>query len=188
MFFALAGSAAMPRLSRQEMRVAQLESAIRETIARGARRQVRAVVMPLRRELLRLRKRMTEIQATVVMLRKSANGWKRLMDVAPVIPHVSEEDAKAARLSPRLVVALRKRLGLSQSALARLVGVSAPAVAHWEAGNSEPTGQHRANLVALRRVGKREARDLLARRAEETPGQRPRARRREGKRRRTSRR
>jgi transcriptional regulator with XRE-family HTH domain len=53
-------------------------------------------------------------------------------------------------------------------ALARLMGVSAPAVAHWEAGESTPTGKNRVNLVALRKVGKREVRELLARRVKET--------------------
>jgi DNA-binding transcriptional regulator YiaG len=83
------------------------------------------------------------------------------MQTVPAIPHVSAEDAKAARLSPRLIRTLRKRLGLSQVALARLVGVSAPAVAHWEAGNSAPKGQNRAHLVALRKMGKREVKELL---------------------------
>jgi transcriptional regulator with XRE-family HTH domain len=105
---------------------------LKEAIARGARRQVRFVLTPLRRELLRLRKRVTELQTMVMALRRSAHGWKRVLAAAPPVPHVSEEDAKAARLSPRLIRSLRVRLGLSQSALARLVGVSAPAVAHWE--------------------------------------------------------
>jgi DNA-binding transcriptional regulator YiaG len=148
--------------------VAHLESALKETIARGARRQVRFVLTPLRRELLRLRKKVTELQATVMALRQSANGWKRILEAAPPVPYVSEEDAKAARLSPRLIRSLRVRLGLSQSALARLVGVSAPAVAHWEAGNSAPTGQNRVNVVALRKVGKREVKELLARQVKKT--------------------
>src|ERR1700687_5039507 len=93
-----------------------------------------------------------------------SGSWR----AAPAIPQVSEEDAKAARLSPRLIESLRRRLGLSQMALARLVGVSAPAVAHWEAGDSMPAGQNRVNLVALRRVGKREVKELLARRVKET--------------------
>ena len=153
--------------------MAKLEAAIKEAIARGARRHVRVVLMPFRRELLRLRKKVTDLQATVVTLRQSANGWKRLVDAAPAIPHVSEEDAKAARLSPRLISALRKRLGLSQLSLARLVGVSAPAVAHWEVGNSAPSGQNRGKLVALRRVGKREVKELLARHAKKTSARKP---------------
>ena len=162
--------------------VAHLESAIKETIARGARRQVRLVLTPLRRELLRLRKKVTELQATVTSLRRNAEGWKRLMQTVPAIPHVSAEDAKAARLSPRLIRTLRKRLGLSQVALARLVGVSAPAVAHWEAGNSAPKEQNRAHLVALRKMGKREVKELLARRVKERASRSPSTRRRHAKR------
>jgi DNA-binding transcriptional regulator YiaG len=158
--------------------LAKLETVIKEAIARGARRQVRVVVTPLRREVVRLRKKVTDLHATVTTLRRSANGWKRLMEAAPAIPQVSEEDAKAARLSPRLIESLRRRLGLSQMALARLVGVSAPAVAHWEAGDSMPTGQNRVNLVALRRVGKREVKELLARRVKETASRKRRTRKR----------
>jgi DNA-binding transcriptional regulator YiaG len=143
------------------------------------------VVTPLRREVNRLRRKVGELQGTLATLRRSANGWKRLMEAAPAIPQVSEEDAKAARLSPRLIESLRRRLGLSQIALARAVGVSAPAVAHWEAGASTPTGQNRVHLVALRKLGKREVKELLARRAKETTSRRPRTRKRRGKTRRT---
>jgi DNA-binding transcriptional regulator YiaG len=163
--------------------LAKLETVIKEAIARGARRQVRMVVMPLRREFVRLRKKVTDLHVTVTTLRRSANGWKRLMEAAPAIPPVSEEDAKAARLSPRLIGSLRQRLGLSQTALAGLVGVSATAVAHWVAGDSMPTGQNRVNLVALRRVGKREVKELLARRVKETASRKGRTRKRPTRRR-----
>ena len=58
------------------------------------------------------------------------------MKAAPPVPPVSEEEAKAARLSPRLTQSLRKRLGLSQMALARLVGVIAAGLE----GDSEGLG------------------------------------------------
>ncbi len=106
------------------------------------------------------------------------------METAPRVPPVSEQDAKSARLSPRLIQSLRKRLGLSQTALARLVGVSAPAVAHWEAGNATPTGQNRAAVVGLRKMGKRDVKELLARRANDTMPRRSPARKRSRKRRR----
>jgi hypothetical protein len=63
--------------------VAKLETVIKEAIARGARRQVRVGITPLRREVVRLRKKMTELQATVATLRWNAVGWKRLMEAAP---------------------------------------------------------------------------------------------------------
>jgi len=104
------------------------------------------------------------------------------MEAAPAIPPVSEEDAKAARLSPRLIESLRRRLGLSQTALARLVGVSSTAVAHWVAGDSMPTGQNRITLVALRRVGKRDVKELFARRVKETASRKRRPRKRPARR------
>ena len=162
--------------------MAKLETVIKEAIARGARRQVRVVVTPLRQEVVRLRRKVTDLQATVTTLRRSAVGWKRLVEAAPAIPQVSEEDAKAARLSPRLIQSLRRRLGLSQMALAQLVGVGAPTVAHWVAGDSMPTGQNRMTLVALRRVGKREVKELLARRVKETASRKPRTRKRPARR------
>ncbi|MBI2200075.1 MAG: helix-turn-helix domain-containing protein [Candidatus Rokubacteria bacterium] len=162
--------------------MAKFETVIKETIARGARRQVRLVVLPLRRDLLRLRRKMGRLQGAVAGLRRRAAGWERLMKAAPPVPQVSEEEAKAARLSPRLIQSLRKRLGLSQMALARVAGVSAPAVAHWEGGESTPTGQNRATLVGLRKVGRREVKELLARRVKETASRRPRVRRRAKKR------
>jgi len=104
------------------------------------------------------------------------------MEAAPAIPPVSEEDAKAARLSPRLIESLRRRLGLSQTALARFVGVSSTAVALWVAGDSMPTGQNRITLVALRRVGKRDVKELFARRVKETASRKRRTRKRPARR------
>src|SRR5215813_13811153 len=93
------------------------------------------------------------------------------MEAAPAIPPVSEEDAKAARLSPRLIESLRRRLGLSQTA-----------VALWVAGDSMPTGQNRITLVALRRVGKRDVKELFARLVKETASRKRRTRKRPARR------
>ena len=169
--------------------MAKLETVIKEAIARGARRQVRVVVTPLRREVVRLRRKVVELHGTVTTLRRSAASWKRVMDASPLTPVVSEEEAKAARLSAGLIESLRKRLDLSQIGLARLIGVSGTAVAHWEAGASAPKGKNRVSLVALRKLGKREVKELLARRAKETASRTARTRkRRERKRRQRSRR
>ena len=75
---------------------------------------------------------------------------------------MSEDEARAARLSPGLIRKLRKRLALSQAAVARLVGVSPAAVVQWEQGRATPAGKNRAALVGLRRLGRRQAKRLLA--------------------------
>lgn len=88
----------------------------------------------------------------------------------------------ASTRGPSAPASLRRRLGVSQMALARLMGVSAPAVAHWEAGESTPTGRNRVTLVALRKVRKREVKELLARRVKETASRASHSRRRRPKR------
>ena len=52
--------------------VAKLEAAMQEAIARGARRQVRVVVRPLRREVTRLRLKTMELGRALATRRRSA--------------------------------------------------------------------------------------------------------------------
>ena len=74
-----------------------------------------------------------------------------------------------------------RRLGLSQTALARLVGMSSTAVAHWVTGDSMPTVQNPMTLVALRRVGKG-VEELFARLVTETASRKRRTRERPARR------
>jgi hypothetical protein len=142
--------------------MAQIEAVIREAIARGARRQVRRATGPLRREVRRLRATVRQLSRDLASMRVVADHWRRVSEPRGWIPSVSEADARAARLSPRLIRTLRTRLGLSQATLARLVGVSAGAVVQWERGRSAPAGPNRGALIGLRRVGRRDVRRLLA--------------------------
>lgn len=154
----------------------KIEAAIREAIARGARRQVRQVTTPLRREVRRLRGLVAQLRGEVATLRNVAAQWQRTAGAQAWRPQVSEAEAKAARLTPRLIRKLRERLGLTKAALARLAGVSAASVALWERGRATPTGENRRALVALRRLGRREVRRALASLGSEAPAGRRRRR------------
>ena len=144
----------------------KLEQVLKAEIIRLAKKQVRDACSPLARGVRELKRRVSQLSKAVVALdkiraaleaRKAAEGTKL---EAPA------EQVKAARLSPLLVKKLRARLGLSQGQLARLVGVSGPAVAHWELGRSRPQGSNKAALVALRGVGRREVKRMLGEKAE----------------------
>ena len=156
--------------------MAKIEIAIRDAIARGARKQIRQVASPLRREVRRLKRVLRQLRQDVAMMREVAAQWQRAAQAKPWQPDVSEAESKAARLSPRLIRKLRARLGLSQAALSRLVGASSAAVVQWERGRSAPSAQNRRALVALRRLGRRDARRVLAGMRKRAPVRRPRAR------------
>jgi DNA-binding transcriptional regulator YiaG len=141
--------------------LAKIEMAIKDAIARGARKHVRSVATPLRRDVRRLRQTVRALRAELKALRAVAARWESQAG-REWQPAVSEEEARGARLSPRLIRKLRTRLALTQAAVARLVGVSAAAVVQWEQGRAAPAGKNRSALVALRRIGRRQAKQVLA--------------------------
>jgi DNA-binding transcriptional regulator YiaG len=142
--------------------LAKIEMAIRDAIARGARKHIRSATTPLRRDVRRLRQAVRELRTQVTALREVAARWTESHAGRGWQPGVSEEEARAARLSPGLIRKLRQRLALSQAAVASLVGVSPAAVVQWEQGRATPAGKNRAALIGLRRVGRRQAKRLLA--------------------------
>lgn len=162
--------------------MAKIELAIREAIARGARREIRHTVRPLRREVRRLRRVLAQLRRDLAGLGDLAVQWRRAAGAVPWRPRVSEAEAKAARLSPRLIRTLRLRLGLSQTGLARLIGVSGAAVVQWEGGGAAPSGENRSALVGLRRLGRRDVKRILAAMPKAVPARRRPAR---GRRRKT---
>jgi DNA-binding transcriptional regulator YiaG len=157
--------------------VPKIEVAIKDAIQRGARRQIRLIATPLRREVWRLRHIVAGLRKELMALRATAAQWERVAEQTPWSSTVSDEAVKTARLSPRLIQKLRARLGLSRTALAKLAGVSGAAVAQWEQGRAAPSGDRRKAVVALRRLGRREVKRLLTRMP--TPAKRgPRSRKR----------
>jgi DNA-binding transcriptional regulator YiaG len=142
--------------------VAKIEAAIRDAVARGARKQVRMVVQPLRREVRRLRQAVGQLRRDVAELRDAALAWRRTAGASRWTPAVSAAELRSSRLSPRLIQKLRRRLGVSQHALGRLVGVSGGAVVQWERGRSTPSEQNRGQLIGLRKLGRRDVKRLLA--------------------------
>jgi DNA-binding transcriptional regulator YiaG len=142
--------------------VARIEEAVRWTITRLVRRELKDAVVPLAREVRELRREVSRLRKTVSTLERAAARQARQAEEVESRLAASQQEVKAARLSPTLINKLRARLGLTQEQMASLVGVSGSAVAQWEAGSVRPQGQHRAALVGLRKLGRRDVKRLLA--------------------------
>ena len=143
----------------------KIEQVLKSEITRLAKKQIRAACGPLAREVRELKRRVSQLSKTVVALDKLRRELEAKKVAEETKLEAPEEKVKAARLSPLLIKKLRSRLGLSQAQLACLVGVSGPAVAHWELGRSRPQGPNKAALVALRGIGRREVKKMLAEKA-----------------------
>jgi len=156
--------------------VSKLEEAVRSSIMRIVRREMRSVVVPLARDVRELKRTASSLGRSVAALERMAAEQVRQQQAELSRLDAREEEVKAARFSPTLIRKLRTRLGLTQAQLAALVGVSAGAVTAWERGGSAPRGANRAALVALRKLGRRDAKKLLAAKAPSKPAGKPKRR------------
>jgi DNA-binding transcriptional regulator YiaG len=140
----------------------KMEQTIKSEIIRLAKKQLRATCVPLARDVRRLKRLVRELSKTVRPLKTLGAELEaqRAAELAKL--QAAPEEVKAARISPKLIKKLRSKLGVSQGGLAALIGVSAPAVAFWEQGRAKPREQTKAALVALRKLGRRDVKKLLA--------------------------
>jgi DNA-binding transcriptional regulator YiaG len=142
--------------------MANLAAAIKEEIRHLAKKQIKAetgstkqAVAQYRREIAKL-KRQVQVQAKKIAFLESQER-KRFEEREAT----ADELAESARFSPRSVKAQRERLGLSAADYAKLVGVSGLTIYNWEQGKTRPRKEHLTALVAVRGIGKREARARL---------------------------
>jgi len=138
----------------------KFEGIIKDEMVRLARREMKKSFVPLSRDVRslksvvsKLRKAVGDLRRFVAQRAKEAKG-RALLEAAP-------EEVKKSRFSPRLMKSLRKRLGVSQKEMATLAGVSVGAIYQWEKGAFDPRGEKRRVLVALRKLGRRDARRIL---------------------------
>ncbi|MBI5242789.1 MAG: helix-turn-helix domain-containing protein [Elusimicrobia bacterium] len=139
-----------------------LAAVLKTEIARLARRSTAPIYKPLKRDVAALKRALAQEKRLTARLAK--DNARLIADLNTRIaapPTVSEDEVKHARISPRLIKSQRARLGLSRHAFAKLVGVSGGAVLAWESGRSKPRAVAKAALVAIRKLGKRTARERL---------------------------
>jgi len=145
----------------------KMEQTLKSEITRLAKKQVRATCLPLARDVRRLKRTVAALRKTVVVLARLGTELQTERQAQRAKLAAAPEEVKAARISPLLIKKLRARLGITQSELATLVGVSTSAVGSWEYGKAKPEGRNREGLVALRKLGRRDLAGILAAKAED---------------------
>jgi DNA-binding transcriptional regulator YiaG len=138
----------------------KVEAIIKSEIVRLAKREMRKVITPLKKDVWTLKNTISQLRKTVLTLERFTAIQRKEWDKKPPLKAAPEE-VETSRLSPRLIRSLRSRLGLSQRDFARLAGVTPLAVYQWENGVFKPKKEKRGVLVALRKLGRREAKKLL---------------------------
>ena len=140
----------------------KVEEALKAEITRLTRKELRATVLPLIKEVRQLKRIVSGLSKTLAGLGRGAAAQAQRRQIGTAKLEAGTEEVKAARISPGVVKNLRKKLGVNQEKLAIILGVSPGAVAAWEQGRAKPRGKNKKALVALRRLGKREIKRMLA--------------------------
>jgi DNA-binding transcriptional regulator YiaG len=143
--------------------MSNLGSILKSEIARLSRRSLRPLCIPIKKDVSALKRSLAQHKRLLAQLsRDNARLMADLNSKLAAPPTAPAEVVDRARLGPSLILSQRKRLGLSRSAFAKLLGVSGGAVVAWEGGRSKPRAAARAALIAVRQLGKRQARHRLA--------------------------
>jgi DNA-binding transcriptional regulator YiaG len=141
----------------------KLESTIKSEIQRLAKREIRTIFLPLRKEVRAMRLKLFGLSKGILFL----NRMTKVLHLEEAKPKLEATpgEVKASRLTPARITGLRRKLGISQRELGVLVGATTGAVLSWEKGKFKPRGDKKAALVALRKLRRREVRKLLAEKA-----------------------
>jgi DNA-binding XRE family transcriptional regulator len=134
---------------------------LKAEITRLARKEARATSTALgkaaiahRRQIASLKRRMQELET----------GLRRAVRQSEAGPAVRTTDANGEKLRFRAsgFAAHRKRLGLSAAEAGAFFGVSAQTIYNWEGGTARPRKPVLRTIAAFRRLGKRQASEILA--------------------------
>ncbi len=136
--------------------MSQFSILLKKEISRIAKKEVRAEVTPAKKsgsqarsEITALKKRVARLEALV---KKLGGGTSRSRTA------VEDDQSDSPRLRFRTggFATLRKKLDISAHDMAKLIGVSAQSVYHWETGKSKPQARQLAAIAAVRKLGKKE--------------------------------
>jgi DNA-binding transcriptional regulator YiaG len=136
-------------------------SIINSEIIRLAKREVRKVSIPLKRDVRLLKISVSQLRKSVLTLERFAAQKQKELSNREIQLKASPEEIKQSRFSPRLLQSLRKRLGITQKELAILAGVTVGAAHLWEIGKFRPKDNKIGVLVALRKLTRSDVKKLL---------------------------
>ena len=139
----------------------KVESIIKSEIIRLAKGEMRQVSIPLGRDVRLLKNTVSQLRKSVLSLERFAAQKQKELSKREIGLEAPPEEIKQSRFSPRLLQSLRKRLGITQKELAILTGVTIGAAHLWETGKFRPKDNKMGALVALRKLNRRQVRELL---------------------------
>ena len=137
-----------------------IKQVLNDEIRRLARKEVKNALLPLQKQIADQKRAISELKKQLADAVKKMPVAEVKVAKTAVAP---DGDPKKLRLTAEGIIRLRtKKLSISQSKLAEMVGVSGHTVSLWEIGKVAPRASAKAALCALRTIGKKELKRRLA--------------------------
>lgn len=141
-----------------------VQQVLGEEIRRLAKKEAKAAIEELKEQISAMKKTIAEQGRLLKDLAKLANKTAAIV-IPPEEPKEEnadeEKELKAVRVSADRIIKWRKKIGVSQTQYAKLLGVSHLSVNHWESGKTEPREAQKQRIVELRDMGRRELKALI---------------------------
>lgn len=142
-----------------------VSSVLKIELTRVARKALKAELDALRRTSASFRKEIAALKRAVSALQRGQKSAEKIASKAKASATEENESAAEAgtraRMSAKGLKTLRTKLGLSAAEFGQLAGASGQSIYNWEQGKNAPRAKQLEALVALRKLGKREARARL---------------------------
>jgi DNA-binding transcriptional regulator YiaG len=135
-----------------------LTSILRDEIARLARRQINAEIVPLKKRWAQQRKTIAALKEECSALRREVATLSRRAEAPSA---ASAEPVGKRRFRADGLRSFRTRLGLSVREVAALLNVSEQTIYNWETSATRPQPSMIEAIAELRALGKREVKARL---------------------------
>ena len=137
-------------------------SILKQEISRVARKEAKSFFKTLPGSMGSLKKTVSEQKKRISVLEAKIAKFEKILAKDSKIALPKPEELEHSRLGAKNIVKLRKKLELTRAEMAKLVGASTNSVFLWENGKATPRAAAKAKIIALRGLGKREIKKLLA--------------------------
>lgn len=133
-----------------------LASVLKSEIRRLARSEAKAFTSDLKKSFLRERQRVADLRKQVALQHKELAALRKSIAAGGGRPPAAASEPSGAPIRWRkdTIAVLRKRHGLSQAALAKLLGVGLNTVWSWEKGRTNPRAKQLEGIAEIRGLDK----------------------------------
>jgi len=141
--------------------MSNIASVLKDEIARVARKEIRRETSSLKKASTGYRSQIAALKRQLLELERQLRRVSKGVSSVPTVAANDDSGSQGTRFSARSMAAQRRRLGLSAAECGLLIGASPQSIYNWEEGKARPRAQHLAAIFALRRLGRRQANEIL---------------------------